>query len=174
MFDDHNFTSKALSGRESVDLTGPAEGDRRGADPGGDGRRRLDVEDDEGAGGFGGAGSRGSELELEVVDGPVEGVHALLAAVHRHDHAPEVSGGCHGFRSTVVSRRLTFPVDQTDTTRHDKVVFFREVEKIGLKIGGYSDTPKDSDPVRASIAKWAFNWAWINVIKNPSPSLDPK
>lgn len=75
------------------DLTGTTEGNGRGTEAGCDRGRRLDVEDDEVAGGGGGVGCRGSELE--VVEGPGQGVHALLAAINGHDHASEVSG--HGF-----------------------------------------------------------------------------
>lgn len=62
-------------------LTGTAEGDGTGIHADDDGRRRLDVEDDEGSGGS----------QLEVVESPPESVHALLAAVHGHDHTAQVT-----------------------------------------------------------------------------------
>lgn len=46
------------------------------------------MKDDERAWGFGGVGRRGSKLE--VVEGPSQGVHALLAAIHGYDHASKV------------------------------------------------------------------------------------
>lgn len=49
-------------------LTGATEGDWTRIEASGDGRRRLNVEDNEGAAGGGGIVRRGSELE--VVEGP--------------------------------------------------------------------------------------------------------
>ena len=64
-------------------LTGAAEGDGPGVEPGGDVGRRLDVEHDE----------RAVGAEAEAVERPAQRVHALLAAVHRHHHAAQVAGG---------------------------------------------------------------------------------
>jgi len=46
------------------------------------------MEDDEGARGFSGVGSRRSELE--VIEGISQGVHALLASINGYDHASKV------------------------------------------------------------------------------------
>lgn len=64
------------------ELTGTAEGDSTGIETGGDGRWRLNVKDEEMA--VGGS-------ELDVTDGPIEGVHALFAAVYCYYHASQVS-----------------------------------------------------------------------------------
>uniref|UniRef100_A0A453PLR9 Uncharacterized protein n=1 Tax=Aegilops tauschii subsp. strangulata TaxID=200361 RepID=A0A453PLR9_AEGTS len=66
-------------------LTGAAEGDGAGVEPGGDAGRRLDVEHDE----------RAVGAEAQAVERPAQRLHALLAAVNRHHHAGQVGGG-HG------------------------------------------------------------------------------
>lgn len=72
-----------------MDLTGPTEGDGAWIEASGDGRWRLNMEDDERTGRLSGTWSRGSELE--VIDRPSQGVHALLAAINGHDHASQVT-----------------------------------------------------------------------------------
>lgn len=68
-----------------MDLTGPTRGDSAWIEASGDGRWRLNVEDDEGIGRLSGTGSKG--LELEVIDRQSQGVYALFAAINGHDHS---------------------------------------------------------------------------------------
>jgi hypothetical protein len=63
-------------------LTGAAEGDGRRVESRGDVGQRLDVQHDELAVG----------AQAEVVERPLQRVHALLAAVHSHHHARQVAG----------------------------------------------------------------------------------
>lgn len=67
--------------------TGAAERDGAGVEAGGDGWRGLDVEDDEGS------WVRLLRLgsEAEVLEGPPEGIHALLASVDGDHHAAKVA-----------------------------------------------------------------------------------
>lgn len=69
------------SKRRYLQVTGSTEGDGPRIEASGDGGWGLHVEDDERAGRFGGGS------ELEVVEGPCQGVHALLAAIDGHNHA---------------------------------------------------------------------------------------
>lgn len=111
-------------GQKGWNLTGPTEGDGGGAEAGGDGRRRLDVEDDEVACGGGGVGGRGSELE--VVEGPAQGVHALLAAINGHDHASELPSHEWFFNSNLTgdgSKRRCLPSTDSDTTSSPTKIF---------------------------------------------------
>ena len=66
-------------------LTGTTKGDGTGIETSGDGRRRLYVKYQEVTAGGGGVGVRGSDLE--IIEGPSQGAHTLLAAINGHDHA---------------------------------------------------------------------------------------
>ena len=61
------------------------------------------MEDDEGARGFSGVGSRRSELE--VIEGISQGVHALLASIDGYDHASKVC--THGLMDGLIDFLLT-------------------------------------------------------------------
>ncbi|PWZ24730.1 hypothetical protein Zm00014a_009859 [Zea mays] len=79
---DKSHCNERARGDRIDSLTGAAEGDGRRVESRGDVGRRLDVQHDELAVG----------AQAEVVERPLQRVHALLAAVYSHHHARQVAG----------------------------------------------------------------------------------